>query len=593
VNVDLEPLVAVAILALLLLTLVRELASPAAAMVGALIAFVLVGIVPPETAFLGLANPATISIAGLFIVARALRDHADLEQVVARVLGDGSGGHRQALARFVPPVILLSGFVNNTPLVATGAPVLRAWAERHGLAATKLLMPLSFAAIVGGVLTLIGTAPNLVVSGVLEAAGESGLSFFELTPAGLPMAVIGGLVLVALAPRLLPDRRTPHERLAGHERDYTLRLQVEPGGPVDGATIADGNLRDLPDAYLASVVRDGDPLGPAAPETRLHGGDELVFVGQVASMGALLARPGLVEAERAQTVDLDLHGPGLVECIIGQNSDLAGTTLKRVAFRGRYGGAVVALHRASERVDGKLGTVELHPGDALLVLADPTFTDRWRGHRDFAVVIGHHDRATTAAPPLRRRITLVTFVGMVVLAATGLVPVLTAILLACTVLVATRTTSFGRAVDALDIDVLLIVAAAIGLGTAVEASGLTQLAGTGLATAAAATTPLVALAIIALGTMLLTELITNVAAAALMVPIALDVAARVDADPTGFAVAVALAASASFLTPVGYQTNTIVYGLGGYRFTDYWRLGLPMAVATLTTILLVVPLIWG
>jgi di/tricarboxylate transporter len=590
---DLQPVAAGAILAVLLFTLVRELASPPAAMVGALIAFVLVGILPPETAFLGLASPATISIAGLFIVARALRDHADLEQLVTRFLGDGSGGPRQALVRFVPPVVLLSGFMNNTPLVATAAPVLRTWAERHGIAATKLLMPLSFAAIVGGVLTLIGTAPNLVVSGMLEAAGESGLSFFELTPAGLPMALGGGVVLVLLAPRLLPDRRTPHQRLAGHARDYTLRVQVEPSGAVDGLDIVAAGLRDLPDAYLASVVRDGEALGPAAPDTVLHGGDELVFVGQVASMGDLLARPGLVEAERAQTVDLDLDGPGLVECIIGQNSDLVGTTLKRVAFRGRYGGAVVALHRASERVDRKLGTVELQPGDALLVLADPAFIERWRGHRDFAVVIGHHDRAATASPPFRRRLTLATFVGMVALAASGLVPVVTAILLACSVLVATRTIKFGRAVDALDVDVLLIVGAAIGLGTGVQVSGLADGVATTLEAAAVATTPLVALAVVALGTMLLTELITNVAAAALMVPIALDVAARVDAEPTGFAVAVALAASASFLTPVGYQTNTIVYGLGGYRFRDYWRLGLPMAAVTLATILLVVPLIWG
>jgi di/tricarboxylate transporter len=590
---DLQPVIAGVILAVLLFTLVRERASPPAAMVGALIAFVLVGILPPESAFLGIASPATISIAGLFIVARSLRDHADLEQLVTRFLGDGSGGPRQALVRFVPPVVLLSGFMNNTPLVATAAPVLRSWAERHGIAATKLLMPLSFAAIVGGVLTLIGTAPNLVVSGMLQAAGESGLSFFELTPAGLPMAVGGGVVLVLLAPRLLPDRRTPHQRLAGHARDYTLRLQVEPSGAVDGLDIAAADLRDLPDAYLASVVRDGETLGPASPDTVLRGGDELVFVGQVTSMGALLGRPGLVEAERAQTVDLDLDGPGLVECIIGQNSDLVGTTLKRVAFRGRYGGAVVALHRASERVDRKLGTVELQPGDALLVLADPSFTERWRGHRDFAVVIGHHDRTATASPPFRRRLTLATFVGMVALAASGLVPVVTAILLACSVLVATRTIKFGRAVDALDIDVLLIVGAAIGLGTGVQVSGLADGVATTLEAAAVATTPLVALAVVALGTMLLTELITNVAAAALMVPIALDVAARVDAEPTGFAVAVALAASASFLTPVGYQTNTIVYGLGGYRFRDYWRLGLPMAAVTLATILVVVPLIWG
>jgi di/tricarboxylate transporter len=560
-------------------------------MVGALVSFVIVGILPVEEAFLGFANPATISIAALYVVARAVRDHAGLDGLVTRFLGDGTRGTRSALARFVPPVILLSGFMNNTPIVAAGAPIVRGWAERHGVAATKLLMPLSFAAIVGGVLTLIGTGPNLVVSGMLQAAGQPALSFFELTPAGLPMALLGGVALIVLAPRLLPDRRTPHEQVAAHERDYTVRLQVIPGGPLDGTSIADGGLRDLPDTYVASVVRE-DETRQAAPHTVLHGGDELVCVGGIGSVNELLVRPGLVEAERAQTADLDGDGSMLVECIVGQNSELVGSTMKRIAFRGRYGAAVLAIHRASTRVDGKLGTVELHAGDALLVLADRSFVERWQGHRDFAVVIPHTPATPEARSP-KRLITLGTFLGMVVLAASGLVPVLTALLLACSVLVATRTISFGRAIDALDLDILLIVAAAIGLGAAVQASGLAGRLSDAIANTATVTTALAALALIALGTMLLTELLTNVAAAALMVPIAIDVAQRVDADPTGFAVAVALAASASFLTPIGYQTNTIVYGLGGYRFTDYWRLGLPMAAITLTTILVVVPLVWG
>jgi di/tricarboxylate transporter len=586
-----EELIAAGILLALITVLVREVVSPAAAMVGALVAFVLVGILPPENAFLGLANPATISIAALYVLARALRDHANLDGLVTRFLGDGAGGARPALIRFVPIVVLLSGFMNNTPLVAASAPVIRGWAERHGVATTKLLMPLSFAAIVGGVLTLIGTGPNLVVSGMLEAAGESGLSFFELTPAGLPMAVLGGIVLIVLAPRLLPDRRTPHEQVAAHERDYSVSLQVITDGPLDGSSVAEAGLRELPEAYLASIIRDGETL-TATPQTTLHGGDELVFVGRITSVTDLLSRPGLIEAERAQTAVLDADGNGLVECIVGQNSDLVGATLKRVAFRGRYGGAVIALHRASERVEGKLGTVELRPGDALLVLGDAAFVERWQGHRDFALVIPHQASASRSRPAYRW-LTLGSFAGMIALAASGLVPVLTAILLACSVLILTRTISFGRAIDALDLDILLIVASAIGLGTAVQASGLAGTLAETITRAATATSPLLALAIIALGTMLLTELLTNVAAAALMVPIAIDVAQRVDADPTGFGVAVALAASASFLTPIGYQTNTIVYGLGGYRFGDYWRLGLPMAIITLATILVVVPRVWG
>ena len=559
-------------------------------MVGTLVAFVLVGILPADAAFTGLSSSATISIAGLFVVARALRDHAQPDRLVGRLLGDGSDGVRGPLLRFVPPVVLLSGFMNNTPLVAAAAPVIRGWANKHGIAATKLLMPLSFAAILGGMLTVIGTGPNLVVSGMLQAAGEPALSLFSLTPVGLPLAALGAVTLVMLAPRVLPDRRTPHEQVAAHERDYAVRLTVLAGRPMDGVSIADAGLRDLPEAYVASVVHKGVTL-PATPQTVIHGGDELIIVGSVSSVPELLQRPGLIEAERAQTSSLD-DTRGLVECIVSQSSSLIGATLKQVSFRGRYGAAVIAMHRAGDRIDGKLGTVELRAGDTLLLRTDTAFVERWADHRDFAVVIDHHNGGGDMTRGYRW-VTLTAFGLMIAAAGSGIVDVLTAILLACTVLIATGAISFARAISALDLDVLLIVAAAIGLGAAVEASGLSALLADWVETATGLAGPIVALAIVVLATMLLTEVVTNVAAAALMVPIALDIAGRVDAEPTGFAVAVALAASASFLTPIGYQTNTIVYGLGGYRFTDYWRLGLPMALISLTAIVTLVPVVWG
>lgn len=567
------------IVVVMVIALVRELASPAAVMVGTLVALILAGVVPAEEAFAGVGSPATVSIAGLFVVARAMRDHAGLDEFMHRLLRDGSVGERGVLARFVPPVIAVSAFANNTPIVAIGAPVLRSWAERYGVAATKLLMPLSFAAILGGMLTLIGTGPNLVVSAVLADAGYAPLGFFEITPVGLPVAVLGGLALVWLAPKLLPDRRTPHEQLASSQRDYTMRVAVEPAGPLDGATIAAAGLRDLPGAFIASVLRDDAPATPAAPDTVLRGEDQLVLVGSVETVRDLLARPGLREAEHAHTQMFDRHDPRLVECIIGSNSELVGRTLKQVAFRGRYGGAVIAIHRSGSRLDGKLGILELHAGDTLLVLTDPAYVERWTGHRDFAVVIPHTSTTLTTRDRRQRFVTLAAFAGMIVLAATGLLPVVEAILAACAVLLVARAITFGRAIAALDLDILLIVAAAIGIGSAITASGLTSR----LADAAAAVTgssPVIALALIVVTTIVLTELITNVAAAALMLPIALQVAIQSGGDPRIAAVAIAIAASASFLTPLGYQTNTIVYGVAGYRYTDYWKLGLPLTVTT-------------
>jgi di/tricarboxylate transporter len=589
--VETEAIVAVVILAVVVAALVKELASPAAIVVGGLVLFVIVGIVPPEQAFLGFANPATISVAGLFVVARAIREHAGLDRAVARLLGDADGP-RAALVRLLPPVTLLSGVVNNTPLVATSGPIVRDWAERRGVAATHLLIPLSFAAIVGGLLTTIGTSPNLVVSGVLQAAGHPGLGFFTITPVGLPIAIVGVTLLVVLGPRLLPDRRSPHEQIAGDERDYTVRLSVARDSPIAGRSVADAGLRTLETTYLASIFRDGHEIAPVPPQATLEGGDELVFVGKVSDIRDLLDHPGLTESEQPQTRLLDGDGHVFVECVVGATSPLVGRTLKQVSFRGHYGGVVVAIHRSGERVEGKLGAVPLRAGDALLVLADPAFTERWRGREDFAVVVGLDGDELPSRQPYRW-LTLGTLGGMIVLAATGVVPIVTAILLACAVLVAARAISFQEAIEALDRDVLLIVGAAIGLGAAMQTSGLAGDIAGAIERIAAVSGPLVALAAIVVGTLVLTELVTNVAAAALMVPIALDTATRVDVDPVGFAVAVAMAASSSFLTPIGYQTNTIVHGLGGYRFTDYWRLGLPMAASTLVVSLLVVPAFWG
>jgi di/tricarboxylate transporter len=580
------------VLVLLLGALVRGLAAPSALLLGALVLLVVGGVLPPERAFVGFSSPATITIAALFVVAQAIRDHLGLERLLTDLLDVDGRGTRAVLLRLLPPVTLLSGLVNNTPIVATTAPIVRSWAERHGVATSRLLIPLSFATILGGTLTTIGTSTNLVVSGALEAAGREPLGFLTVGAVGAPMAVVGLALVVWLAPRLLPDRRSPYEQVAGNERDYALRLRVVPAGPLELRTVADARLRELPTTYLASIRRDGHEIAPVPPGTALRGDDELVFVGRVDRVRDLLDQPGLVEAEAAQTTLLHGDEHQLFECVVGASSSLAGSTLKAASFRGRYGAVVIAIHRAGERVAAKLGGVELWPGDTLLVLAEPGFADRWRGHRDLAVVA-----PIEPAPPPRgrdryRTLTVVTTLGMVAFAATGTLPMVTSVLLAAAVLVGSGAIGFRRALDALDLDVLLIVAAAIGLGLAVEVSGLAGVVGRTISSTASGHGVLLGLGLLVVGTLVLTELITNVAAAALVVPIAIDVADRVGAEPRGFAVAVALAASASFLTPIGYQTNTIVYGLGGYRFGDYWRLGLPLAAAVVVTCLATVPLVW-
>ncbi len=545
--------------------------------------------VPADEAFAGFSSPATLTIAGLFVVARALQVHGGLGAMLSRGLGKGDGD-RAVLGRLVVPVLAASSVIANTPLVATLAPMVRTWSERHGRAPSTFLMPLSFAAILGGVITTIGTSTTLVVSGLVAQSGLGPFGFFEVLPLGLPVALVGGVLLVLLAPRVLPDRRSTFAQMASHERDYTFRLQVQPGGPLDGHTVTGSGLRNLEQVYLAGLRRGELELTPLSPATVLQADDVLTFVGRVDQVLEVSSRAGLVHADETQATLLEGDGHRLVEAVVGSNSPLANRTPKEMSFRGHYGAAIVAIHRQGERIDAKLGEVRLAAGDALLLMTDDDFEDRWRPSRDFAVVVPL-DPGDATPSRYRPLVGLVTL-AMIVAAALG-VPILTAVLAACLVLVGSRAIRFWDARGSLDLDVLLIVAAAIGLGGAITSSGLAEKVGDGIEAIAMNGGTLVALLAVLVGTLVLTELVTNVAAAALMVPIALDVATRVGADPRGWAIGVAIMASSSFLTPIGYQTNTIVYGLGGYRFSDYWRLGLPLTCVVLASAMLVIPAVWG
>ncbi|MDQ3932981.1 MAG: SLC13 family permease [Actinomycetota bacterium] len=585
----LDPWITLAVLAAVLVVLVLDRVSPVTAVLGGLVMLVLSGILSPAEAFSGFANPATVTIAALFVVSRAVQQTGLLGSTLGRVLGDGEGAH-SPLLRLVAPTVVLSSVIANTPIVATLASPVRDWAERHGRPASHYLMPLSFAAILGGLITTIGTSTTLVVSGLVDQLGFGSFSLLEITPVGLPVAVAGAASLVAIAPRVLPDRRNPLQQVSTGERAYTFHARVEPGGPLEGTGVRAASLRALEGVYLAGIERGGREIAPVAPDEILEGGDVLTFVGRVDHVRDLVTRPGLKSAEEQHVHLLRIARRSFFEVVLGPSSPLVGQTPKELAFRGRYNAAIIAVHRAGERVIGKLGEVRLQAGDALLLLADPRFDERWRDRRDFLVVVALDD--DDVGIDRRAWIALGVLVAMVAAAASGLVPILQATLAAVFLLVVTRTVSIQQARDALDLDVLLIIGGSLGLGAAVESSGIAATVASGIAGIATTAGAVGALAAVLLGTLVLTEMITNTAAAALMLPIGLQVATRLGADPHAFAIAIAVGASASFLTPIGYQTNTIVYGLGGYRFGDYWRLGLPITAITVASAMLVIPLVW-
>jgi len=576
--------------ALAFLCLVKDWLAPANVMLGAAVLLLLGGVITPAETFAGFGNPAPVTVAALYVLARATEKTGLLQPMLERLMGRKTGG-RWAMARLLVPSAAASSFLNNTPIVAMLIPQVTRWCEKAGESASRYLMPLSYAVVLGGVVTTIGTSTNLVVSGLLENAGQAPLGLFEITPIGLPVAVAGLLVLVLTVPWLQRDRRAVGSQLVHQVREFSVSMKVVAGGPLDGLTVEQAGLRNLQGVFLAGIERDGELLAPVGPARRLHGGDRLSFVGRADLVVDLQSRRGLESAEAPHMSDLQTARHRFYQAVIGAASPLVGQTLKEANFRARYQAAVIAIHRSGQPVHEKLGQVRLKLGDALILLADPGFRQRWRDRGDFLMVAGMGG----TPPAITQKAWIVGLVGIliVVVAGAGLMPILQAALVGAIVLIACGVLTATEARAAIEIDTLLVIAASFALGTAMEKSGLAAEAARLVISATGSGSVHLTLLGLVLATVLTTELITNNAAAALLFPIAFASAAQLGVDPRPFAMAIAVAASNSFLTPIGYQTNTMVYGPGGYRFTDYLRVGSPLTLVTVATTVLVVPWVYG
>ncbi len=563
----------------------RELVPPALAILGGVVVLLLAGIIDGEQALSGFSNEAPYVVGSLLILARAVDVAGLMEPIVGRLFGRSSG--RALMARLLFPVTLVSGFLNNTTLVAMSVPPVIELSQRRQLAVSKFLIPVSYAAVLGGVITVIGTSTNLTVIGLMREAGLEPIGIFDLVPVGLPIALAGTAAMVLLAERLLPDRGSVSDAVGDEVREFSVTMMVREGGPLDGISVEAGGLRHLQGVYLAQIQRDEEVIAPVARKEVLRGGDLLLFVGRVTEVVDLQRHRGLVSSEYRQLTRLDGSGHGFFEVVVGSESALVGRTLQEIGFRGRYRAAVLAVHRAGSRIDEKLGDIRLKLGDTLLILGDEDFRDRWRDSRDFLVIA-----PLGGIPPTQsRKAALVTAIGVIFILVTSfeLVPLLNAALAVAVALIATRVLTLRQARNAIDLDILVLIAAAFGLGAAVTESGLGDVIANGLVAGMSPVGIIGALAGVLIATMALTELISNNAAAALMFPIALSTATTLDVNATPFIVTIMLGASLSFLTPIGYQTNLLVYGLGNYKFSDYTRLGVPLNLMSIVLILLLVP----
>ena len=569
-------------------TLVFTRISPDAVLMAAVTLLLVAGVLTPLEALSGFSNPGLMTVAALYVVAAGLRETGAIQWVARGLLGRPATARRARLRLFLPGSAL-SAFLNNTTVVAMFIPAVQQWGQRLGIAPSRLLLPLSYIAILGGTCTLIGTSTNLVIDGLLQSQGHGGLGLFDLAVVGVPLVLAGGIYLVLFGDRLLPDRGGVSERL-DRVRQYAVDVTVLKDGSLPGKTVAEAGLRNLAYGYLTEIVRNDRVLAAVGPDTVLEAGDRLMFVGSPDCASELRGIQGLRPADAAvHKLDVASHQRCLVEAVVSPNFPGLGQTVRDMAFRTRYGAAILSVHRGGERPGGKIGDIRLRVGDTLLMETDRAFVEQYRFRRDFLLVSQLND----STPPdfSRAPVALAILAAMAAVAGSGLLSMLEAALLAAGVMIGTRCITIGRARTGLDFTVLIVIGASFALGAAMQKTGLAGEAAGLVATVS--TSPWVALLVIYLLTALFTEMITNNAAAVLMFSVATATGEYLGVSPMPFVVTVMFAASASFLTPLGYQTNLMVMGPGGYRTTDYLRLGLPLTLIVATICVLLVPRFWG
>ena len=573
-----------------LVVLARGTVAPAVVTFGGATAVLVLGVVPAEDAFSGFSNAAPITVAALYVVAAAIEKTGALTPIMQGTLGD-HGKYRIPLLRTLIPTAGASGFLNNTPIVAMLIPQVLSWADRRDVSASKILMPVSFAAVLGGLMTVIGTSTNLVVAGQMPALGLEPIGFFEIGKLGLPIALVGIGMIILIAPLVLPDRRSAAQEMEEGSRRFAMEMLVVTGGPIDGKTVEQAKLRGLSGLFLSSVDRGDTTIAPVRPDTVLRGGNRLHFAGQVSKIVELQTIKGLRSAELQHVLDLENPAVRYFEVVVGSRSPLVGSTLKEAGFRSAYQAAVLGIHRSGQMLDGRLGTQTIRLGDTLVIVSDPGFRERWRDRADFLLIANLNGTPPTTSG--RGWIPLVLLLATVTLAATDVLPILQGSLIAAVLIVLTKTLSPLEARRAVDVEVIIVIASAFGLASAMQSSGLASVIAGGLVDFFGDYGDRGVLLGLVIATMILTEMITNNAAALLMLPIAVTAASATGLDPRGAAIAVAIAASASFLTPIGYQTNMMVYGPGGYRFGDYARLGWSLSLIVVVVTVALTPLLWA
>jgi len=555
---------------------------------GTLVLLLTVGILKPAQAVVGMANQGMLTVAVLFIVAAAIQETGAIKLLTPFLSGRPKSIGR-AQFRTMAPVTLLSAFLNNTPVVAIFIPAISNWAKKANIPVSKLMIPLSYAAVLGGTCTLIGTSTNLVVSGIFEKETGIKIAFFEIAKVGVPSVIVMYGVMFLLSRWLLPDRSSAIAQM-GDPKEYTMEMLVRPGSDLAGKSLTQAGLTEENNINVVEIIRDGTSLPATEPSILIEGDDRLVFSGNLELVSELQKTKGMTPVmDRLFEISTPRPDRCLVEVVVSPSNRLIGRSLVGGHFRQIYDAVVVAVSRGGSRLNGNLGNVVLQSGDTLLLETHPSFYLRHHRSRDFYLVSQLED---SSAPRHNKAIlSVLVLIAMVVSASLLGLGMFKASILAATTLLLTRCLTPSQALRSIDSQVLLVIIAAFGIGNAMQITGAAEYIA-GKIVGLAGGNPWLVLSAMYITTSILTEMVTNNAAALILFPIAMAMANQMGVSLMPYVFAIMMGASASFATPIGYQCNMMVYGPGGYRFSDYLKIGIPMNLIMWILASLLIPLIW-
>lgn len=571
-----------------LILLVFTTVSPDVVFLGGLTAVFVAQTVSAEEALVGFSNQGMLTVAALYVVAAGLKETGAIQFVVDKLIGR-SKNIRRAQMRIMAPVMGISAFINNTPVVASFIPALEEWARKNRIPASKLLIPLSYAAILGGTCTLIGTSTNLIVNGLLMQAGYPSLGLFEQAVIGIPCAIAGFIYLSVFGRKLLPIRGSGFDTFKD-PKEYTIEMIVDADGALVGQTVEEAGLRNLPGLFLVEVNRDENIVAAVEPDEVLQKNDRLIFAGVVNSIVDLQQIKGISPAtDQVFELESEKRERLLVEVVVSSTNPVYGKTVREGSFRNYYDAVVLAVSRNGERIKQKVGDIRLNEGDTLLLETNPNFIDQYKNSKDFYLISGI---ANSSQPKYERTTAAWSILGaMIISVAAGFLTMFQASWIAAVAMLTAGCCSTKEAMDSIDWTVLLVIAATLGLGNALTLTGAASIIASNVL-AFAQSNPYLALGGVYLATWVLTETVTNSAASALIFPISISIAMSMNVNIMPFVIVVMMAASASMSTPIGYQTNLMVYGPGGYKFTDFTKIGLPLNLIIAAITLTLVPIFW-